>query len=170
MSTGHSTADYRARTTYAVGVDPGPSTGLFVLRGDGFVVHRQQGTPSQVLDDLSLRLPFLCLPSSDVVAGCERYVQDQSNHRTAQPVPLQVIGVLAQLARAHGWLLRLQAPADAKTLAPNSLLRDLGLYTTATQVEQRDANDVNDAARHALTVLAHHRASLFDRLLTHIGA
>lgn len=161
---------YRARTTYVVGVDPGVSTGLFVLRGDGFVLHRQQGTPSQVLDDLPLRFPFLCEPSGDVLVGCERFVQDQSNHRTAQPVPLQVIGVVEQLARTYGWRMHLQAPADAKTLAPSSLLRDLGLWTTPSQVERRDANDVNDAARHALTALAHHRASLFDRLLGHIGA
>lgn len=165
-----STADYRARTTYAVGVDPGPSTGLFVLRGDGFVMHRQQGTPSQVLDDVALRFPFLCVGSTDVLVGCERYVQDQTNHRSAQPVPLQVIGIVEQLARMHGWLFRLQAPADAKALVPNSLLRDLTLYSTPAQVERRDANDVNDAARHALTVLAHHRASLFERILTHIGA
>lgn len=161
---------YRARTTYVVGIDPGVSTGLVVLRGDGFVLHRQQGTPSQVLDDVSLRFPFLCVPHADVLVGCERYVQDQSNHRTAQPVPLQVIGVVQHLAHLHGWQLRLQSPADVKALAPNSLLRTLQLYTTPAQVEQRDANDVNDAARHALAVLAHHRASLFDRLLTLFGA
>lgn len=163
-------ADYRARTTFAVGVDPGPSTGLFVLRGDGLKVHAQQGTPSQVLDDLELRLPFLCLGSTDVLVGCERYVTDQTNHRTAQPVPLQVIGVVEQLARRHGWTFRLQAPADAKAFAPNSFLRDVRLYTSATQVEQRDANDVNDAARHAVMVLAHLRASLYDNILTRIGA
>lgn len=161
--------DFRTRTTYALGVDPGPSTGLLVLRGDGLVIHRQQGTPSQVLDDLPLRLSFLCVPSTDVLVGCERYVQDQSTHRTTQPVPLQVTGVVEQLARTYGWLLRLQAPGDAKTLAPNSLLRDLGVWSTATQVEQRDADDVNDAARHALLVLATHRASLFDALLRRIG-
>lgn len=161
--------NYRTRTTYAVGVDAGVSTGLLVLRGDGLVVHRQQGTPSQVLDDLALRLPFLCDGSSDVLVGCERYVQDQTNHKTAQPVPLQVIGVVAQLARTYGWKLHLQTPADAKALVGNTLLRDLRVWSTPRAVEQRDANDVNDAARHALMVLAHHRASLFDNLLTNIG-
>lgn len=161
--------DYRARTTYAVGVDPGPSTGLFVLRGDGFVMHRQQGTPSQVLDDLALRFPFLCVGSTDVLVGCERYVQDQGNHRSAQPVPLQVIGVVAQLARLHLWSFHLQAPADAKAMFTNSLLRTLQVYTTAAQAEHRDANDVNDAARHALLVLAQRRTSLFDGILTRFG-
>jgi len=162
-------ADYRTRTTYAVGVDGGVSTGLLVLRGDGLVVHRQQGTPSQVLDDFALRFPFLCDGSSTVLVGCERYVQDQTNHKTAQPVPLQVVGVVAQLARVHGWRFYLQAPADAKALVSNTLLRDLRVWSTARDVEQRDADDVNDAARHALTVLAQHRASLFDNLLTNIG-
>ena len=161
--------DYRARTTYAVGVDPGPSTGLFVLRGDGFVMHRQQGTPSQVLDDLALRFPFLCVGSSDVLVGCERYVTDQTNHRSAQPVPLQVIGVVAQLSRLHQWAFHLQAPADAKAMFSNSLLRTLQVYSTAAQAEQRDANDVNDAARHALLVLAQRRTSLFDGILTRFG-
>jgi hypothetical protein len=161
--------NHRARTTYALGVDPGSSTGLTVLRGDGRRLHVQQGTPSQVLDDLALRLPFLCLPGTDVLVGCERYVSDQTNHRSAQPVPLQVIGVVDQLARLHGWSFHLQAPADAKKLVPNALLRDLGLWTTAAEVERRDANDANDATRHALTVLAHRRASLFDHILTHFG-
>lgn len=162
-------SSYRTRTTYAIGLDPGASTGLFILRGDGFVVHRQQGTPPQVLDDFTLRFPFLCTENADVLVGCERYVQDQTNHKTAQTEPLQVIGVITQLARFHRWIFRLQAPADAKALASNTLLRNLKLYTQPRDVEQRDANDVNDAARHAVTVLAHHRASLFDYILTHFG-
>lgn len=165
--------DYRARTTYAVGVDPGTSTGLTVLRGDGFRLHVQQGTPSQVLDDVALRFPFLLDPAADVLVGCERYVDPgggaPGQRRTAQPTTQQTIGVVAQLARFHGWLFRLQAPADVKYLVSNSLLRDLGLWTTARDVEARDANDANDSCRHALAVLAHHRASLFDRLLVRTG-
>jgi hypothetical protein len=165
--------DHRARTTYAVGVDPGPSTGLSVVRGDGVRLHVQQGTPSQVLDDLALRLPFLCYVGSDVLVGCERFVQSSGPGapvRTFQPVPLQVIGVVETLARLHGWLFRLQSPGDAKALVNNDTLRRLGLWTSATDVERRDADDANDATRHALTVLAHHRATLFDRILTHTGA
>lgn len=165
---------YRARTTFAVGVDPGVSTGLTVLRGDGFRLHVQQGTPSQVLDDLPLRFPFLCDGTSDVLVGCERYVQASGGPggpvRTFQPVPLQVIGVVETLARLHGWLFRLQAPADAKALVNDQTLRRLGLWVTGRDVERRDANDANDSCRHALTVLAHHRASLFDRLLVNTGA
>jgi hypothetical protein len=162
-------ADFRTRTTYAVGVDPGVSTGLAIVRGDGFRVHAQQGTPSQVLDDFALRFPFLCAWGSEVLVGCERFVQTSGHVSTSQPVPLQVIGVVEQLARLHQWTFRLQAPADAKALVPNSLLHDVGLYVRARDVEQHDANDANDATRHALTVLAHHRASMFDHILTSSG-
>lgn len=155
--------------TYAVGVDPGVSTGLAILRGDGRRLHVQQGTPSQVLDDFALRFPFLCAQGAEVIVGCERFVQTSGHVSTSQPVPLQVIGVIEQLARLHQWTFRLQAPADAKTLVSNALLHDVGLWVTARDVEQRDANDANDAMRHALTVLAHHRASLFDHILTSSG-
>lgn len=163
---------FRARTTFAIGVDPGPSTGLAIVRGDGFRVHVQQGTPSQVLDDFALRFPFLCTALNTVLVGCERYVTTSGGpgvHRTAQPVPLQVIGVVEQLARLHQWTFRLQAPADAKALVGDEVLRGTGLWARPSDVERRDARDANDATRHALTVLAFHRSSLFDRILINTG-
>lgn len=165
------TADIRTRTTFAVGVDPGPSTGLAIVRGDGFRVHVQQGTPSQVLDEFTLRFPFLLNQGVDVLVGCERFVvTDQTAKRSAQPVPLQVIGVVEQLARIHGWTFRLQSPSDVKSFVNNTMLREVGLWATGRDVEQHDANDANDALRHALTVLAHHRSSLFDSILLRTGA
>lgn len=165
------TADIRTRTTFAVGVDPGPSTGLSIIRGDGFRMHVQQGTPSQVLDDFTVRFPFLCVPSADVLVGCERFVvTDQTAKRSSQPVPLQVIGVVEHLARVNRWTFRLQSPSDAKQLINNTMLHDMGLWSTGRDVEQRDANDANDATRHALTILAHHRSSMFDQILLRIGA
>lgn len=163
--------DIRARTTFAVGVDPGVSTGLAIVRGDGFRAHVQQGTPSVVLDDFSLRFPFLCTGGTDVLVGCEQFVvTEQTARNSAQPVPLQVIGIVQQLARLHDWTLRLQSPSSAKKLVTNELLRATGLWTTASDVGQHDANDANDATRHALTILASHRASLFDALLLRTGA
>jgi hypothetical protein len=163
---------FRARTTFAVGVDPGRSTGLSIVRGDGFRVHVQQGTPSQVLDDFALRFPFLCTTLNTVLVGCERYTGGSGGgpvHMTSQPLPLQVIGVVAQLARLHQWMFRLQAPADAKALVNDQVLRDVGLWTLPSEVDARDANDANDATRHALAVLAFHRASMFDRVLGDTG-
>lgn len=162
--------DHRVRTTYAVGIDPGVSTGMTILRGDGFKLHVQQGTPSQVLDDLALRFPFLCGPGADVLVGYERFVQTgDGTVRSAQPTTQQTVGVVGYVARLHGWQLHAQSPSDVKALAPNALLRDLNLWTTPRDVERSDANDANDATRHALAVLAHHRASLFDRLLRVTG-
>lgn len=163
--------DIRVRTTFAVGVDPGPSTGLAIIRGDGFRAHIQQGTPSAVLDDFSIRFPFLCTPAADVFVGCERFVvTEQTARNSSQPVPLQVIGIVEQLARLHGWTFKLQSPSDAKHFVNNTMLRETGLWTTGRDVEQHDANDANDATRHALTVLATHRATMFDQILLRTGA
>jgi hypothetical protein len=153
------------RTTFAVGVDPGVSTGLVVVRGDGFKIHAQQGSPAAVLDDFTTRFPFLNTLGYDVLVGCERYVVTaETARRSAQPVPLQVVGITTQLARLNNWAFYLQSPSDVKALVDNAFLKRVGLYTTPREVEQRDADDVNDAMRHALAALAHHRASLFERI------
>ena len=153
------------RTTFAVGVDPGVSTGLVILRGDGFKIHAQQGSPGVTLDDFTTRFSFLNNVGYDVLVGCERYVvTGETARRSAQPVPLQVVGVAAQLARLNNWSFHLQSPSDVKALVDNAFLRRVGLYTTPREVEQRDADDVNDAMRHALAVLAHRRASMFEQI------
>jgi hypothetical protein len=163
--------DHRTRTTFAVGVDPGPSTGLSIIRGDGVRVHIQQGSPSAVLDDFSIRFPFLCAPGADVLVGCERFVvTEQTARNSSQPVPLQVIGIVEQLARLHDWTFKLQSPSDAKHFVHNDVLRNAGLWVTGRDVEQHDANDANDATRHALMVLATHRATMFDQILLRTGA
>jgi hypothetical protein len=152
-------------TTFAVGIDPGSSTGLAIIRGDGFRPHYEQGPPS-ILDDFTVRFAFLTHPGHDVLVACERFVVtvDTARH-SSQPVAQQTIGVVARLCRLNDWPLHMQAPSDVKALVSNSLLRDVGLWLRGRDVGQRDADDANDATRHALAVLAHHRASLFDRLL-----
>lgn len=158
-----------ARTTFAVGVDPGVSTGLVILRGDGLKVHARQGSPELTLDDFAVRFSFLRSVGFDVLVGCERYVDlggpTGRGARTTQPVTQRVVGLVEQLARLNGWPCYLQSPSDVKALVDDALLRAVDLWTTPRDVECRDAHDVNDAMRHALAVLAHHRASLFDRIL-----
>jgi hypothetical protein len=158
--------DRNPRTTFAVGVDPGTSTGLSIIRGDGFRIHYEQGTPS-ILDDFSLRFSFLTNPGLDVLVACERFIvtRDTARH-SSQPAAQHVTGVVAQLCRIYGWPLHMQAPSDVKHLANNALLRDLKLFLSGRDVEQPDANDANDATRHALAVLAFHRSSLFDKILS----
>lgn len=159
----------RHLTTFAVGIDPGDSTGLSIIRGDGLRVHAEQGPPA-ILDDFIDRFPFLLHPGMDVLLACERFVVTVNTAKhSAQPTAQQVIGVVARLARLNNWHLHLQTPADAKALAPNSLLTDLGLKLSGKDVEQPDANDANDSTRHALLVLARHRASVFDELMRGIG-
>jgi hypothetical protein len=152
-------------TTFVVGVDPGDSTGLVIIRGDGFRLHYEQGPP-QILDDFTVRFAFLLHPGHDVLVACERFVVtvDTAKH-SAQPTAQQTIGVVARLCRLNVWPLYLQSPSDVKSLIPNALLRDLRLYLRGRDVDARDANDVNDAQRHALAALAYHRASMFDRLI-----
>jgi hypothetical protein len=154
-----------ARTTFAVGIDPGNSTGLAIIRGDGFRLHAEQGPPS-ILDEFALRFSFLTHPGHDVLVGCERFTitADTVKH-TAQPTALETIGVVKQLCRLNDWPLYLQQPANAKRLISNGMLRKLKLFVSARDVERADADDANDATRHALLVLAHHRASLFDSML-----
>lgn len=168
MLTNHVTANTRrdALTTYVIGIDPGVSTGLVIIRGDGFKMHAQQGTPSQTLDDFTIRFPFLVAIGITVLVACERFVvTDQTAKRSAQPVPMQVIGVVDQLARTHNWEFRLQAPSDAKAFTNNDSLRRMNLYTRPHDVEKPDANDVNDAMRHAVLMLAQRRASMYDKIL-----
>ena len=151
-------------TTFIVGVDPGDSTGFAVIRGDGFRVHVAQGPP-HVLDDFTERFRFLTYPGIDVLVACERFVVTiETARHSSQPTALQVTGVVQLIARTHDWPFYLQTPADAKKLVPNFLLRDLGLYVTPRDVERPDANDANDAVRHALLCLAQRRASAFDVL------
>lgn len=100
----------------------------------------------------------------DVLIAGERYTTtDRTGKRSAQPLPLRVLGSAEQLSYSYANVeFTLQAPADAKKIAPNEFLRDAGFYTLPGDVGCPDANDVNDAARHALLALARRRALAFD--------
>lgn len=152
---------------FVVGVDPGLSTGLAVIRGDGWRVHGEQGPPS-ILDDFMIRFHFLT--RHEVLVGCEPFVvTTETAKHSAQTAALEVIGVVKQLCRMNGWPLYLQPPSVTKPTVPNALLTDLGLRLRGRDVGSDDADDANDATRQALTVLAHHRAGMFDGLLRSIG-
>lgn len=152
---------------YVVGVDPGDSTGVVALR-DGVKVLAVQGAHAVALLRLSAFLAQVRYnePNARVAIACERFVAtSQRGARTHQPLPQQVIGEVQLLARSYDCEFVLQSPADAKLLAPNSRLTQLDVYTTRVEVGRPDANDVNDAARHAVLYLARHHAALFDHLL-----
>lgn len=158
--------------TWVVGLDPGLSTGLFGLRLDGdnlpTKITRHQGTPEKMLQRLESLVRESALWDEDVLIAGERYTTtDRTGKRSAQPLPQRVLGAAEQLSYSYTNVeFTLQSPADAKKIAPNEFLRDAGFYSRGDDVGCRDANDVNDAARHVLLALARRRASIFDLIVS----
>lgn len=160
------------RFTWIVGLDPGLSTGLFAIRVDDSgnpvaVMGRWQGQPNELLTRLEQLVRNAAQWNEPVLIAGERYTTtDRTGKRSAQPLPQRVLGAAEQLSYSYTNVeFVLQQPADAKKLAPNDVLRDVGFYTLPGDVGCRDANDVNDAARHVLLALARRRTSTFDALL-----
>lgn len=153
--------------TTAIGIDPGDSCGFAIVTSSG-VHFAEQVTPE--LLTRRLRHTLATLRDDDklsTLAGifCERFISSGRPGRTHQPTAQQVIGVVLSVAAEFDVEVTLQSPGDAKHFAPNSLLRDLGMHKTGTEVRQRDANDANDATRHALLGLAARNVRAYDALL-----
>lgn len=155
--------------TFIIGVDPGRSTGVAVLReGARFAVF--QGSPTAAVTSLSSLLAHLHRSHDEVLIACERYqVGPTAGARTAQSVTHEVIGTVRMLAEVNRYELIIQSPGDAKRLAPNPVLRRLGLYVTKHDVQRPDSHDANDAMRHALLALATRHPVTFERLLVSCG-
>lgn len=165
------------RFTWIIGLDPGLSTGLFVVSvdssgsGSGNPVHVQsrfQGAHEVALMKLEEVVRYAATWREQVLIAGERYTTtDRTGKRSAQPLPQRVLGAAEQLTYSYtNAEFILQSPADAKKLAPNEFLRDAGFYSRGEDVGCRDANDVNDAARHVLLALARKRASVFDVIVS----
>lgn len=151
-------------TVWTFGIDPGKSCGLAVFRDDQRV-KLAQGSLGQVLPMLEDQLRVTT--DDQRLVAVERFVElGRRGHRTAQPMVQQAIGAVQILARLHDAQIVLQAPADAKRFAPNDQLRRLDLYAIGHDVGHPDADDANDATRHALLALATRHATLYERLLT----
>lgn len=158
---------------YIIGVDPGTSMGICALRiGD----RRAEKTLS-LQTDISTAVNWLEEtlyavnkgPEGALVA-CERYtVTPETGKRTQQPAALQAIGIIKLMVERYDIRFVMMPPADAKGFAPNSMLKRLGFYTTPAEVNCHDANDANDAARHATLALARFKASVFDAMLMDSG-
>jgi len=156
---------------WIAGLDPGESTGLLILRlteTGGIGIHtRYQGPPTEALTRLEAVARDAALWREQVLIAGERFtVTDKTGKRSSQPTPLKVLGQAELLSYQFGNVeFTLQTPADAKKLADNTRLRELRLYSTSRDVGRPDANDVNDAARHALLALMRRKASIFDSML-----
>lgn len=159
---------------YIIGVDPGTSMGIFALRiGDRHAerMHFLQTDVETAVNWLEETLYAVSESPEGVLIACERYtVTPETGKRTQQPTALQAIGVVKLMVERYGTRFIMMPPGDVKAFAPNEMLKRLGFYTTPAEVGHHDANDVNDAARHATLALARFKASVFDAMLANSGA
>lgn len=158
---------------YIIGVDPGDSMGVFMLKIEekrAIRAHFLQTDVSTAVNWLENTLRALSESPEGVLVACERYtVTPETGKRTQQPTALQAIGVVKILVERFSARFVMMPPADAKKFAPNEMLKRLGFYTTPAEAGHHDANDVNDAARHATLALARFKASTFDAMLANSG-
>ena len=150
-----------------VGVDPGKSTGLALIR-----VQRRPSGPSfsplhrGLFGDLELDAVFTStvgmeqapsmiagmlssiLPGQQFLVACEKFTVSRVTLATQQHQSLEVIGMLKYaLADLHALpALHFQMPADAKGLFPNHKLTQLGMLTGA---HKATSDHEKDALRHA---------------------
>lgn len=163
-----------------IGVDPGLSAGVAVLV-NGHLAYTFQGPPDLAVDRIETTLKSsVDYPDCPVVIACEMYTQTGRGAMTHQPEAQQMIGVLARLAGRYGAKIELQAPADARRMAPDALLKHLGLWVTPKDlppyrtpdgpVRPPDADDARMAMRHAVLHLARRYNTVYDRLLRNADA
>jgi hypothetical protein len=98
-------------------------------------------------DDLERWLEEKLLRSTageDVQVVAERYVIGKAD----SPWSLKYLGVLSYLSRKGGWgEPTIQTPAEAKSFAPNTLLKSLGFWHKGGE------GHANDAIRHAIVYM-----------------
>lgn len=154
---------------YIIGIDPGDSMGIMMLKIEGKRAIREhflQTDVSTAVNWLEETLYAINKGPEGVLVACERYtVTPETGKRSQQPTALQAIGVIKILVERFNSRFVMMPPGDVKVFAPNTLLKRLGFFTTPKEVGCPDANDVNDAARHATISLARFKASVFDAML-----
>lgn len=151
-------------SVYVLGGDPGASTGLRLLGPDAQAGPFWQGPGT---DAGAVMLGWLrSLPGGAFVRfAFERYrVGARSPGRTQASTVENVLSIAAGLAGNFGAPFELQDPAPAKQVASNSFLHATGLWVGAADVGLPDADDVNDATRHAVLALMRHHATLYEAL------
>lgn len=161
---------------YIVGIDPGKSTGISILYVDVFAdTHLEcvkQGSPEVALDVLhGMGMGTgLSRETRPILIACERFLITQKTAKSSQQTDaLETIGAIKNIARQNGCNIVMQGPGPAKRFAPNRVLKAMGFHKTAHDVGQSDANDANDATRHALLMLGKFRPVAYGRLLRRAG-
>lgn len=156
-----------------IGIDPGKSCGLTVFY-DARLAFIWQGSHERLRDVLTNQLHHavrvIGTQTRSICIAVERYVQLRGRHgRTPQNDALEVIGYVVALAADWNVEASLQSPADARALAPDAVLRQLGVYATGVDVNCPDADDVNMATRHALLHMAIKHNTMFARMISRAG-
>jgi hypothetical protein len=149
-----------------VGVDPGKSFGVVVLR-DTRIILVSQGTAERGLAVINFAMHSREDVREPIVVACESFVvTPRGGRRTGIADTSELVGAVKQLvSQQENVTLYMQSSSDAKHSFPNKLLRQLYFYVTPSMVFQADADDANSAMRHALLCLANHHATVFETLV-----
>lgn len=149
-----------------IGIDPGLSTGMGII-WNGTRHGAKQGPPAEVIQELEKQLNLMMLLSDhEIRIGIERFITTpETGKKSQQSTALEVIGAVTHVAESVGVPVHKQNVADVKKLVQNWRLKELGLYVKPTDVGRPDANDANDAMRHAVYCTAIHHATAFVRML-----
>jgi len=151
-------------TVTIFGVDGGLSTGLAELR-DGRKIFVMQDEPARVLTRLAERITLCTEAGHTILVAYELFRQSGRAVHSAQPEALETAVRAQTIAMAHGCQVVAQTPGEAKRIASTAFLKGTGLWTLPGEVGQEDANDANDAMRHAILALARNYATQFDILM-----
>lgn len=148
---------------YVLGGDPGKSTGLRLLGpGDQPGIY-WQGPADEAGQNILGWLRDVVPAEARLRFAFERFVAGTRSPAGNQSAVVDdVISTARNLARGFGAPFELQAPADAKTAVTNEFLRAVGLWVPTRNGV--DADDANDATRHAVLALKRHHATIFATL------
>lgn len=152
-----------------IGVDPGLSTGLGEILIDDNKAFRRgmiwQDEPKDSIKMLDSRLQYHAKRETQVIIACEAFRQSGRAPLTVQPEATETAVLVRHMAEMRGVRYVAQTPGDAKRVAPNVLLQATGLWVLPREVSQKDADDANDAMRHAVLAMSRYKATVFDRLM-----
>lgn len=135
--------------TRVMAVDGGESTGYIIWDfGDDYSEIEEFGQFKASVEDAANYLDNVRDEFSPDVLVVEQFDLRPGNDFVADLVTVEVNAILKYLWGADNIVW--QTPGQAKGQAPNHILKRFGFWPTGKTVGQPDANDVRDAARHAV--------------------
>jgi hypothetical protein len=148
--------------TTILSVDPGGTTGWCTFDAERFMSERIGPVPAEAeFADFLIRADHWLASNDRVTVVCERYVVSMETVKKSRGDvnwSMESIGVLRHLCRKYGHTFVLQNVADAKKLASNELLKQVGWWA-------RGQDHGRDAIRHLILWLATNRPDVFKLLV-----